>query len=205
MSQYDIYIDTNVGQVVKGLNDSTVAQLPGFIQGDTPNLRIWLLARAPTFPTNPIYTLLGTSGLTLQVTVGDKRGDLNFWYTQQFTWSTDAASAYFYAALTFNTAAINTLIGSGTGASTWLEVKYLVAGIPTTVLEVAITIQAAVNKPVALAVVPAGQTPLSAETALALFLTRTITDQVVWRNSNTGKSFAVYIGDDDQMHVDLVT
>lgn len=205
MATWDLYIDTNSGTVVTSLTNSTpVDSLPTFVQGDTPTLRVFLLIRSATYPLNP-YTIMSTAGITLQLAIGDKRGDLTNLYTQQFTWTTDSGNTYFAASLPLNTAAITALLGVNTPtAITTLEIKYLSGSLPTTVLEIPITINAAVNKPGAITV-PAGQTAISAEEVKASYLQRTIHGPIYLVNDNIGKKVALYLGDDGTVHMDPVT
>ncbi|HEV2210862.1 MAG TPA: hypothetical protein VG167_18975 [Verrucomicrobiae bacterium] len=207
MAQSDIYIDTNAGTVVSGINNSQAAALPPFIQGDTPTFRIWLLSRTASFPLVSPYSLVPIAGLQLEAALGDKIGNVTNYYANQFVWapSTDPNNPnYFIAQFPLNTPALNTLIGSAASAQTTFEVKYLANGFPTTVLSVPAIVQASVIKAGGVPAVPPGLTPLSAEYANATFMTRTVTGQLFFKNPNTGKIVALYLGDDGSMHEDPV-
>ncbi len=172
MSFHRLFIDTDRSVPVGGVSDSSIVDLPAFVQEDSLNLRITLLAG---FSRVSNYTPIPVSGITLEVALGRKIGNESVLYTQQFTWteSDDLADPYFAATLPMNTGAIATLLGSGATAQAYFEVKLLDGGLPRTVLSRLVTIQAAVIKDGALeeAALP---TPISAETCFATFLQRTI-------------------------------
>jgi hypothetical protein len=203
MPQFDIFIDIAANQAVTGLSNPTVAPLPPFVQGDTPTFRIWPLLRNATFPMSP-YSLLSIAGLTLQVSLGSQVGSGGTIYTQQLAWvpSADPNNPnYWTANFPMNTAAVNTLLAAMASALAVFEVKYVSAGVPSTILQQAVSIKAAVLQAGA-PVVPAGFNPASVEFCNATFLTRLISGNVVWLNPNTGKQYAVYPGDDGSLHCD---
>ncbi len=206
MAQYDLLIDLQSGEPVIAVDNPAAAPLPPFVQGDTLNLRIFLLNRTSTYPVSTPYTLLNVAGIgALQVALGDKIGNATNYYTTQFTWTADTVNNCFTAALPMNTAAITTLIGANPSASTWLEVKYLVAGLPTTVLEKQITIQAAVIKAGGLPPLPPGLTPLSAEYANATFLPRQVQGAITLVSPDGTKKLALYIDNDGTFHTDPIS
>jgi|SRR5438105_50863 len=172
MSFKRLFIDTDRSLPVVGVSDSSVAELPAFVQQDTLALRVTLLAG---FSRVSSYTPIPVAGITIEAALGVRVGNTSLLYTQQFTWvaSGDLADPYYQANLPMNTAAIATLLGSGEQAQAWFEVKMLDGGVPRTVLSRLVTIQAAVIKDGALkeAALP---TPISAETCEALFLQRLI-------------------------------
>ena len=172
MSFHRLYIDTDRSLPVVGVSDSSIAEMPAFVQEDTLSLRVTLLAgfsRVSDFAPIPV------SGLTLEMALGRKVGNTSLLYTQafSFTASDDLADPYFAADLPMNTAAIATLLGSSAQADAYFEVKMLDGGLPRTVLSRLVRIQAAVIKDGGLeeAALP---TPISAETCQALFLQRII-------------------------------
>jgi hypothetical protein len=169
MSQFTLNILGSVGEAVVSTDDLSVAGLPVFTQGDSIDLKIFLLQ-----PSGSAAAYIPTAGITLQVALG-KKPSTGTYYTQQFTWnpSSDAGQPYFEAVLPMNTAAINTLLNNITSAGAWFEVKMIQGGLTSTVLSKLVTINAAVILPGVL-VVPPGQTPLSAEVANATFLGRVI-------------------------------
>lgn len=202
----DWYIDVVGGFFVKGTADGTRMPVPAFIQGDTPSVRIWLLNRSPSYPAGAPFSLIGTDALTLEVAIGRKIGNATTYYTQQFAWTADPSGLFWTASLPMNTAEITALIGANQSATAWLEVKVLDAatgGLPRTVLQLAVTIQAAVIKDGAVVVLP-GLTPLYAEQAGQLYLTRVITGAITLVNANTGKKVALYVDDDGQLKGDAV-
>jgi hypothetical protein len=194
MAQFDIFIDTNRQKPVRSFTDPTIVDLPPLVQGDTPTFRIWNLVQTATFQnsTTP-YAYLGTAGLSLEVALGTRVGNSSLLYTQQFVWTPDANAQYFSAQFPLNTAGIDTLLSTNTQASAWFEVKYLSAGMPTTILDQNVQVQAAVIKAGAL-VVPPGQTALSAEEANAAFLKRKISGAIYLEDiANPGQYTAVFI------------
>jgi len=192
MAQFDIFIDTTVQEVVRGFTDSSVASLPRFVQGDTPTLKIWPLVRTAAFNGPTPYSYLGTNGLTFEVAIGTRLGNSTLYYTQQFVWTPDVLNQSVSAQLPLNTVAIDTLLGANSSASAWFEVKYLVGGLPTTILDKQIDVQAAVIKAGAL-IVPPGATALTAEDANAAFLKRKISGTIYLEDiNNPGSYIALY-------------
>lgn len=203
MPQFDIFIDIAANQAVTGLSNPTVAPLPPFVQGDTPTFRIWPLLRNATFPLSP-YSLLTIAGLTLQVSLGSQVGSGGTIYTQQLSWtpSADANNPnYWTATFPMNTAAVNTLLGALASSPAVFEVKYVSAGVPSTILQQLVSVKATVLTAGA-PVVPAGFNPASVEFCNATFLTHQVTGQIVLVNANTGKKLAVFVGDDGSFHAD---
>lgn len=196
MSFHALFIDTDRGLPVGGVSDSSVVDLPNFVQEDSLNLRITLLAG---FSRVSDYTPIPVSGITLEVALGRKVGNTSLLYTQQFTWtaSDDLADPYFAATLPMNTGAIATLLGSNAQADAYFEVKMLDGGLPRTVLSRLVKVQAAVIKDGGLeeAALP---TPISAEACDALFLKRTIPcsagNPVILQNGSV--TMAVYVDTD---------
>jgi hypothetical protein len=172
MPFHRLYIDTDRSLPVAGADDSSIVDLPAFVQEDTLALRVYLLAGYSRVSS---YTPIPVAGITLEVALGRKVGNTSLLYTQQFTWtaSDDLADPYFAADLPMNTAAIATLLGSNSQADAYFEVKLLDGGLPRTVLSRLVKVQAAVIKDGGLEE-PALPTPLSAEAANAMFLQRII-------------------------------
>lgn len=196
----DLYVDVYSGELVTGPVNGQAASLPRFVQGDTINLRIYLLERTTTFPLSNPYTIKNNGTLSLKAALGPKDGSAgSTLYASQFVWARDANSQYFYATLALNTAAIATLIGSATEAAAWFEIEYTEGGFPTTALQKSVTIQAEVIETGAVTV-PAGATAMTAEEANATFLKRTISGVVIFQNDATMKQVAGYLGDDGAMH-----
>jgi hypothetical protein len=201
MAQFDLYIDTYSGDSVAGQATNQSAPLPKFYQGDTPTFRIFLLARTPTYPSSNPFTIINNAALSLKVALGPKDGVAgSTLFTQQFTWAKDAANTYFIAGFPLNTAAIATLLGSAPSASAWFEIEYTENGLPTTVYQQAITINAEVIE-TGVITVPAGATALTAEDANASFLKKDNNGFII-TNANTGKRVFLYVGDDGAFHAD---
>src|SRR5881396_1510752 len=145
MAFHRAYIDTDRSLPVVGVSDSSIAELPAFVQEDTLSLRVTLLAG---FSRVSNYTPIPVAGITIEAALGIKVGNTSLLFTQQFTSaaSDDLADPYFAADFPMNTAAIATLLGSGAQARAYFEVKMLDGGLPRTVLSRLVTIQAAVIK-----------------------------------------------------------
>jgi hypothetical protein len=203
--QRDLFINTDTGDAVRSLTDSSIVDLPPFVQENSLSLRIWLLKNFPKAGGGSAEAI-PVAGVTLEVAIGLRTGNSSTYYTQQFTWtpSTDLAQPYFAAVLPMNTNAIANLLGSGSSAQAWLEVTKIADGLPETVLQKLITIQAAVIKSGTLVVAP-GLTPLSAEAAMAAFVAKSgIQGPIPFIGSN-GKVVMLDVDDSGQFRADPVT
>ena len=172
--QLAIYIDTSSNRLLAGLNLSTAivpTSLPLFV-GDTLSLQVYLMIPLPTFTASvENYAIISTAGLSLlaYLTNGQDSSSIDYeQYTQQVVWTSDPTGQYFYANLALNTPALVTLIGDNENATANLVIGYLQNGVPRTVLNVPINLQAGV--PTSNLVVPAGLTPLSVEAAVGMFV-----------------------------------
>ena len=207
MAFHALFLDLDRSEPVVGVSNSSIAQLPAFVQEDSLPLRITLLTG---FSRISNYIKVPVSGLTLEVALGAKIGNDSVLYTQQFTWtaSTDLAQPYFEAVLPMNTNEIDDLLGENPSARAWFEVKVLDGGAPRTVLSKLVTVQAAVIKNGSI-IAPALPTPLSAEAATAMFLQREIpctsSNPLVLVNTNTGYKTAIWPNDDGSLHSELLT
>ncbi len=202
MAQHNIFVDLDRSVAVRGASDSSIAELPPFVQGDSLQLKVWLLTGYSPLAS---YSKVPVSGITLQVAIGDKVGNDTNYYTQQFTWtaSEDLGQPYFAATLPLNTAEITTLIGSAASRQAWLEIKMIEGATPVSVLSQLVTVHAAVIKEGGLTV-PAELTPLSAEAANAAFVRVIHTGSFDLMNSN-GKGVRVYCDEDGAFHADPIT
>ena len=200
---YQIYIDTLARQVVQSPVNSAVAALPPFVQGDTLTLQIQALQPTGQL-VQPVYTIVSVAGLTMEVAIGTRIGSGNTIYAAQYAWTPDINN-FFSAALALNTAAINTLLGTNQSASAWIEVKLINGlGVPTTILDQQITIQAAVIQNGNLTPVPPGGTAASLEYCNAQFLSRLIQGQIILESPDGTKKAALYLGDDYTLHCDPI-
>lgn len=206
MSFHRINIDTDRNEAVVSADDSSIAGLPTMTQEDSLNLRIALLSG---FSRISSYTPIATAGVTLQVALGVKLGNVSTYYTQQFSWtaSDDLADPYFEAVMPMNTQAIEDLLDDGATAQAWFEVKMLDGGLPRTVLSKLVRIHAAVIKDGGMSE-PAEPTPLSVEAANVIFLKRlilcSVDNPVILENEVTGLKTAVYTDEDGSFHADAI-
>jgi hypothetical protein len=199
MSVHNLYIDIDRSEAVRSSVDSSVVSLPQFVQGDSLQLRIWLLSN---YSQLEAYDEVPVSGITLQVALGTKVGNSSTLYTQQYTWtpSADLGQPYLSATLPMSTAEITTLLGSSATASAWFEVKMISSAVPVTILSKQVTIQAAVIKSDSTSV-PAPLTPLSAEAANASYVRTIHTGSFDLYNAN-GKGCRIYVDEDGAFRAD---
>ena len=194
MPQLSLFIDTTTGNLVSSQVSSQIV-VPGSLPlnyGDTLSLQVYLLTRIAN-PSGPGTVLSGisTNGISLQVYLSDALSVTV--YTQQLTWTTDANNVYFIGTLALNTAALLTLLGGGgsptlASATAYLKINFVQSGLPTTVLNQAVTIR--VGSPNATQSVPAGLTPLSVEVAKTMFVPKQpVAGQGIFLSSPSGKQF----------------
>ncbi|HEX2620752.1 MAG TPA: hypothetical protein VHL11_11405 [Phototrophicaceae bacterium] len=179
----DLYIDTATGKAVRSDQDPTIVPLPRFFQGDTFGLNVYLLKQnvKTGFPNAPAgespYSIILNSAMTMKAALGVKDGlagsDL---YTWQYTWVAAGTEkeSYFTGSFPMNTAGIRTLLGSKASARAWFEIEITVDGLPWTVLQEEVSVQAEVIDTDTVGDVPSDETPISLETARQLFLGRII-------------------------------
>ncbi len=191
----NLYIDIDRKESVIGPDNPLTALPLPFIQGETLPLRIYLLQGS---------TLLPVAGTTLEVAIGQKKGNGGTsYYTQQFSWtpSSDISQPYWEADLSLATSGINTLLGSSESAKAFFEVKKITAGIARPVLLKPITVQAVVIHDSVLTV-PVDQTPISAEAVNAGFVPKIgFNGELQFINPDTGKGFAIYADSDGAFQV----
>ncbi len=202
MAQFDLYVDTYSGELVSGISNSSPGQLPKLVQGDTIALRIYLLARTPTYPLTTPFTIIPANSVSIKVAIGPKDGTAgSTLYTQQFTWVPDAGNQYNAANLALNTAAITILIGTGTSGTAYFEIELTQGGFPTTVFQKSVTIEAEVIE-TGVVTVPAGATAISAEEVNALFVKLDESRPIILRNAAQTVAVLMYLGDDGVVHFD---
>lgn len=205
MANIDFYCDIDRRVRVNSFTDRGIVTGMHFSQGDTLTFRVRALQPTGQVVGAP-FSYVTNIGKTLELAIGTKVGNSSTHYVEQFTWDLngDETDPYFYADVSFNTTNVSNLIGSGSSATAWLEIK-LIDSLPKTIFIDQVTLDATVIKSDAATVVP-GQTALSAEAARALYLTHSIpcsSDDPVWFvNKNTGKQGALYVDDDGSTHFD---
>lgn len=201
----DLWIDLVRQKRVAGPANAQEVPLPTFTQGNIWTFRVRCLQQLSGFPlANPPYSVVPTAGKTLQLAIGTKTGGTTTHYVEQFTWtaSTNLADPYFQADVTFDATATGSLIGTNPSAQSWLEINLVTDGVPKTILSQLVTIEASVIKNTT-PTVPLGQTPISLETALALFLQRVIVGKVTFRNdTDPTKQRDLYTDIDGSFHED---
>lgn len=196
MSFHALFVDCDRSECVTSATDSTIVDPPVFTQGDILTLRITLLTG---FTRLTPYTPTPVAGLTLEVAIGVKVGNATLYYASQFTWtpSGDLAQPYFEGDLSLATTEITTLLGGNPTAKAFFEVKVIEGGEPWTVLQKQIDVNAAVIKDGGMSPT-VSPTPLSAETANALYLQRTIpcsaSNPIILQNGSV--TMALYLDTD---------
>jgi hypothetical protein len=173
----DLYIDVDRKERVRSPADSSVVAMPSFAQGNITTFRVRALQPSAVF--NAPYTVVPNAGKTIQLAIGTKVGGTTTHCVEQFAWSlnADMADPYFYADVNFNTDQVSSLLGSNPAITSFLEINLVDGGQPRTIFSKQVTIEASVIKNAVLTVMP-GQTALSLEAAVALFLQRTITGPI---------------------------
>ena len=171
MAVVKIYVDVQKRIFLAAPGIAGSASAPFMSYGDTPTLNIYLQDEIANSAVQSGYILqpLSTAGLSLVLYIfdGTQNGTV---YTQQLTFTADPTNNFFIANLALNTAALLTLVQAGgvRGGNAYMMLAYFQNGLPTVVLDQPIVI--GVGLPSGGVVVPAGQTPLSAETARATFV-----------------------------------
>ena len=202
MGAYNLYIDTDRNKAVVGVDDSSIASLPPFVQEDSLQLRVWLLTG---FSSLVSYSKVPVAGITLEVAIGTRIGNSSTYYTQQFTWtpSEDLGQPYFAGTLSMSTAAITTLLGTAGSASAYLQIRKTENAVPATILQEPITVFASVIKD-GVTEVPAPLTPLSAEAANASYVRVIHTGSFDLMNSN-GLGIRIYCDTDGSFRTDPIS
>lgn len=200
---YNWYIDIYGKRLVQSTTNSAPVELPKFYQGDVVTLNIYLLDR--TGNVTPPFSTINLASYDLKVAVGIKNGTPGSTiYTNQYTWAKAGGNTYFTGDLPFNTAAIDSLIGSSPSNNTaYLEVKAYLNGNPTVILQQLIQIEAQVIDG-SNVTPPAGQTALSLETARATFLMQENTGFIVQCATDATKRRYCYVDAEGAWHSDLI-
>jgi len=174
MSVIYLFVNIAANQILASATASTVID-PGTLPlyyGDTPTIQLQFIQPTSSGIT-PTLAIVPIAGLSpaLYLDDGTVAGGATP-YTQQLAWTPDPNGGQFWTApLPLNTVAIQTLLGTSTSVEAWIKLGYTSGGYPTTVLSQKVNIR--VGLPVGALVTPPGQTPISLETARALFLPQT--------------------------------
>lgn len=161
-------------KLIKSNSNSAPYTLPKFYQGDVVPFFIQVVEPDPNGGPND-YVVVDLSSAALKFAVSDTPtgsagGPSPF--VAQTSWTYDTVNQGFTATVAFNTAALNTYLGSSRTASPWmeLEITEIISGTSaiTTIWQGQITLDAEINE-VSTLTVPAGSTPLSLEIASQLF------------------------------------
>lgn len=200
MPRTDLFIEISSRESVTSLTNLAPSPLPGFYQGATLDLRIYLI-KARTDGADP--DRITTTGRDLYVSVGEKVGNTDTEYTSQSVWTPnpDLTDPYWEAQLPLNTAAITSLLGTRDKRPAYFEILLYDSGNPNPVLSKSVSVEATVHK--GSTVVPAGQTPLSAEVAASTYVPQAgFQGKLLLISADGTKQGFVYWGDDNTLHGD---
>ena len=176
MANLDLFIDIAALRAVQSFSDSNPVTFPSFVAWDTINARIRLMERTVSFPVNP-YSFIPTTGLTLQLAIGIDQGSP---LSTQYSWtpSGSLSDPYFEAVIPLNTSGITTATSDGP-VDAKLHIRKVGADGNKTVLLAPIRLVPGIITDTSLEVA-APLTPLSLETANAIYLQRIIKGPVTW-------------------------
>ncbi len=205
MAEYDLYIDCDSCRIATSDEDNTPKALPRLVQGDTPTFRIYLLkgySRASE------YELIPTDELTIQVALREGlisgSGSLGAIVASQYVW-TAVDGTYFEATFQLTTEELDDALGSSKSLDCTLEIKYLNGGVPTTVLQQACKIYAAMIEPDSVMPV-ATPTPLSAEAAEATYVRQRHRGAIILESANGLYAVELEVSDTDgTFHANPIT
>ena len=205
MIPFDLRVDLATGEPVISVDDLSIAGVPHFVEGLSLDLRIWGIKKSAG-----VASYIPVSDFTVFVAVGNLLTDTPTYFTQQATWtaSPDSNNPYYEAVLPMNTSGISTLVRpGGTGvrsAKADFGVFFFVSGAPAGALIKSVKVYKTLYSTASL-IVPAGQTPLSAEAADVAFLKRTIIGPVIFVNeTDPTKRNLVYTDTDGSFKADPV-
>ncbi len=196
MPRYEINIDKASGKSVISNEDKTAVSLPPFKQGDTLLLRIRIIDGDE---------YVAVTGITLKAGIGTRVGNSSDHYTEQSTWTPSVGDdPYWDGTLPMNTAEVTSAIGSEEQVETWFEVKYYEDGLPVTVMDEKINVEAVVLKD-GDDIVPAVPTPLSVEVADSTYLKHRVVGKIelVCETDLTKRGY-IYWGEDNEFHAEAI-
>jgi hypothetical protein len=199
VAQLRLFINTTNNQLVAGQTSTQIvpaSTLPIFCN-DTLDLIVYLLQIPIGYnaqnPAASTFETLSTSGLTLFAYLNN--GLLStaggyVAYASCLSFTADATNTYFSGSMSLNTAALQTLLGSGTQSSAFLMLGISHASGQTTVFNQQVTVRA--GAPIGSVVPIPGFTALSLEVAKGLFYPQQpIAGLPLFIESPAGKIFAV--------------
>lgn len=175
MPQVNLILDYFSGNAVVSLSDLSIAALPRFVQGDSLDIKLWILQRVPGIAPS----FLPTANVSIFMALGNLLPDPPTYLTNQGTWtpSGDASNPFFEATLPMNTAGINSALTAAAAsgkryATVDFGVTFYVSGAPTCAILKSVPLYKALIAPSAL-IVPAGQqaATLAAVEAMLLNIT----------------------------------
>lgn len=166
-----IYIDWLNKKLKAGPNTSTPFTFPDLFQGDVTPYQITIIEPDPSDPTR--YQIVDNANMALKMAVSAQpigtAGSPTPFVTQ-FSWSKDSSIKAFYADVAFNTAELDTFLGSAHSAQAYLEFEITEGASVATAWQGIVTVKADVIE-AATGAVAAGETLLSLEVARQMFAT----------------------------------
>lgn len=166
-----LYVDWINKKLLLGPNNRGGFQLPPFFQGDVVPFQVYIVEQNPDHPSAQI--VLPIDNMSLKVAFGEAptgtAGGPSPFVTQ-FSWSKNLSENYFHANVALNTAGLNAWLGAAAQrVDAYLEIEITEDTGVTTAFQGIATIKAELIEAATLAVA-AGETPLSLEMALQMFL-----------------------------------
>ncbi len=195
-----LFLNVDDAIFVKGQNDASPFLFGNFVQGENVPIDLQLLRRrSPANLLNPFSVVTDSVSCKVGlVTPGVNSSTIH----AQVTLTFDGARNVHSGSLNLATAAIATLLGTSTAIATTLEVEITSAdGVRT--IQRAVNVAASGLKTASTVPIPADQYYTKAQ-ANAAFVTFRIPAgvQLQFTTPTTGKIVFVYVGDDEQLHVE---
>lgn len=140
-----LFIDTWNRVLVAGPSKESAGSLRfgDIYYGDVISYRVYLLEINPDTggkPPRPFSTI-SLSGLSLHLAVGALGNSTTSPVAEQATWSKSDDNTYFFADVSFTTAEMQALLGSGDNSTQYLEIKVKENGNAKTVFQQQVTIR----------------------------------------------------------------
>lgn len=163
----NLFVDISTGNLLAGLNSSTTIGPPSFFYGDEPTFNIYLLTPSGVNASPGVvsYNSVPTAGLTLQFYLDDGTITPGTIYAQQLVWTATTGingAPCFSGIVSFLTADLAALLGTGSSANCYLKIGTLQNAIPTTYVSERVTVN--VGLPTASAPTPVpGQQALTVQ------------------------------------------
>lgn len=201
------YIDWLNKKLVKSDSNGGLFIPPVFYQGDVIPMQVYIVEPDPDGTDNdfvsPAIDNMALSMAVSDTPTGSSGGPTPF--VTQYTWSKDTNEKYFYAEVAFNTAELNTFIGSARTTTGYMEFQITEGTAITTAWQGTITIDAEVIEASSASVAP-GETALSLEAASQIFVKRQLENggQIRIPSPDGTKLTVLWTDNDGTFHMDVL-